>query len=52
MPFVRAGQRAYEIGMIGYLVEVLLQRGADADVAEAEEAVERLAKDELGIGGA
>ena len=40
---VRSGQRAYEIGCIRYLVEALLVRGTESDVAEAEEAVERLA---------
>jgi hypothetical protein len=39
---VRSGQRAYEIGCIRYLVEALLERGTESDVAEAEEAVERL----------
>jgi len=41
---VREGQLlAYGIPATGVLVETLLDRGADADVAEAEAAIERLA---------
>jgi hypothetical protein len=41
---VRAGQLlAWGIPATGVLVETLLERGADDDVAEAEAAIERLA---------
>jgi hypothetical protein len=41
---VREGQlRQWGIPATGVLVETLLERGADADVAEAEAAIERLA---------
>ena len=38
-----AGQLAYCIPATGFLVETLLERGADGDVAEAEAAIDRLA---------
>ncbi len=38
----RAGRRFFELLGIGFLVETLLERGADGDVAEAQEALERL----------
>ena len=41
---VRQGQlRAWGVPATGVLVETLLDRGADADVVEAEAAIERLA---------
>jgi len=38
------GQRGWCIGASGILVETLLKRGADADVREADAAIERLAE--------
>ena len=39
----QSGQHSYGIPATGFLVETLLDRGADNDVAEAEAAIERLA---------
>jgi hypothetical protein len=38
-----AGQHSYGVPATGFLVETLLERGAESDVAEAEAAIERLA---------
>ena len=40
-----AGQHSYGIPATGLLVETLLDRGAESDVAEAEAAIDRLAAD-------
>jgi class 3 adenylate cyclase len=39
----QAGRRGPEVWGIGLLVETLLEHGADSDLAEAQEAIERLA---------
>ena len=38
-----AGQHSYGIPATGFLVETLLERGTQGDVAEAEAAIDRLA---------
>ena len=38
-----AGQHSYGILATGFLVETLLERGADGDMTEAEAAIDRLA---------
>ena len=39
----RSGQLGYCVPATGVLVETLLERGAEGDVAEAEAAIDRLA---------
>jgi hypothetical protein len=40
----QAGQRGYVVRTTGALVETLLERGTEGDLAEARDAIERLAK--------